>query len=133
MAGTVTEAVLEVVCGRCHAWWMRWAADVDEPFDEQAPFIPEVPKGVVRVESPGSYHPDSGGRWRRWAPGEAADLPEGETWARYRFTCPNGCPSNVQARVHNLDDAAVKVLRHLHDTRVPMLSTTVDKLLTFRV
>jgi len=137
---TVDEVTLELVCGRCGEWWIRWTVDPDRPFDEQLltsaagePYlIPEVRPGVMTTDSPGSYYParDGSGTWHRWAPRAAAALPEGETYARYRFTC--GHPTDTKPRVHKLDAAAVRTLRVLHSTRTP-LQTTVDKLLALQL
>jgi hypothetical protein len=160
----VTEALLELVCSalrtdsdglrrRCGQWLMRWTADLDRPFDEQLTRAHDgrlyargdVPSsGVLRVESPGMVDGDAD-----WPiPAAAVDLlgaragqrwmPEGmtgdEEWSRWTFICPNGCRSNVQARVDKLDTAATKVLRELYDTRMTeVLCTTVDKLLAFRL
>lgn len=118
-------AVLELVCGRCGHWWMRWTVDLAVPFDEQrlAMWIPAP--GVVKSQSPGSWLPASDGRWYRWVPRDMAGLPEG---ARYVFACPNGCPSDMQASEDKLLTAVTNVLRHLHETRTPLRRTTVDRL-----
>lgn len=88
-------------------------------------------RDAVRTEAPGGYLPHSNGKWRRWAPGPAAALPDGEVWARYVLTCPNGCHTSPQALVDKLEDAAETVLRALHETRMPLLRTTVDALLGY--
>jgi hypothetical protein len=161
----MADVVLKVVCGRrvtpagerpvirCGELWMRWAVDLDRPFDEQLftsaegePYLmPEVRPGIMTTDTRGALYPASDGRWYRWAPGDASDgrwyrpgdapaLPEGETYSRYRLTCPGGHPTDVKARVHKLDDAAVKTLRYLHGTQTPQVfTTTIDKLLAFAV
>jgi hypothetical protein len=121
------QAVVEVVCG-CDNWWMRWTAELGAPFDSNA--VTAWANGrPFRLEDPGGYRRGSDGKWYRWAPGPARDMPEGEIWGRYVFECP-GCGSNVQARTDKLEDAAVHALRGLHasDMTTP-LRLTVDKLL----
>jgi hypothetical protein len=136
----VAEVVLELACGRCGEWWIRWTVDPDRPFDEQlltsaagAPYLgPDVQRpGVVTTDLPGSYYRASDGNWCRWAPGAAAALPMSETYARYRFAC--GHPTDTKPRVHKLDEAAVRTVRALHSTRTPLTRTTVDKLLALQV
>lgn len=135
----MAEVTLELVCGRCGEWWIRWAVDPDRPFDEQLltsavgePYLlPEVRQGVMTTESPGSYSRASDAGWYRWVPGKAVSLAEGDTYGRYEFTCPSGCSSDVQTRVRRLDTAAVETLRYLHETRTPVFRTTADKLLQF--
>jgi hypothetical protein len=129
MAETVT---LELVCSRCGQWLMRWTADPDRPFGEQITGDGQrVSPTAVRSEAPGEYLRASDGQWRRWAPGPAAQLPDGEIWTRYVLACPNGCRTAPQARIGKLEDAAAIVLRHLHETRTPLLRTTVDSLLRY--
>ena len=135
----MSSAVLELGCGRCQQWqwWMRWTVETDRPFEEQLEtsaqgelyLSPTSRPGVISTQTVGGYYRASDNRWYRWAPGDAARLPEGQGYARYRFTCPGGHPTDVKPRVHKLDDAVVQALRHLHDTRTPLLRTTVDKLL----
>jgi hypothetical protein len=135
----MAEAVLELVCGRprCGEWWMRWTVDLEQPFDGQLQtsaqgelyLSPTSRPGVLSTQTLGGLYPASDGRWYRWAPGDAAALPEGQGYSRYRFTCPGGHPTDVKPRVHKLDDAVLKALRHMYDTRAPRLRTTVDKLL----
>lgn len=126
-------ATLELRCGRCGYVFMRWTADLGRPFDEQT-ILPEVDSraGAVRTESPGGYRRASDGNWYRWAPGEAAELPDGETWSRYVFTCPTGCPTSPQHRVGKLEDAAMAALRWMHETRTPFFRMTPDELLRYR-
>lgn len=122
---------LELACGRCRTWWMRWAADADRPFDGQD-LTPAVNgASTVRSTGLGGYQLATDGHWYRWAPGTAAELPKGETYGRYEFTCPGCGHDTVRARVGKLEDAAETALRHLHDTRTPLLRTTPDKLLTY--
>lgn len=123
--------MLEVGCGRCEEWWMRWTVDPDRPLDDQEPMTAVNGSGVVRTQSPGSYVPATDGQWYRWTPGRTASIPEGGTYGIYRFTCPNGCETDPQARVKRLHRAARVVLKGLCDTRTPKLRMTVDKLLTF--
>jgi hypothetical protein len=134
----MADVVLELVCGRCGQWWMRWTVDLDRPFEEQLwtwdgePYlVPEVPLlGFPPIDLPGGYRRATDGDWYRWAPGKAASLPEGATYARYRFTpCPGGHSTDIKSRVRKLDDAAVNELRRLYDTRTPLRRVTVDKLL----
>jgi hypothetical protein len=133
----MADVTLELACGRCGEWWIRWTVDPDRPFDEQLltsaagePYLPpEVRPGVMTTDSPGGYNPASDGDWYRRTPGEHASLPEGAIHARREFICPNGCRSDVQAGVHKLDAAAAKALRHLYETRTVIFRTTVDKLL----
>jgi hypothetical protein len=127
----MSVAVLELVCGRCEQWWMRWTADLDRPFDDQR-YEPTVPaSGVVDDEAPGSWRLGSDGNWHRWTPRRDPPWADGEMRPRNVFRCPNGCPSNVQALDDKLHDAALTALRHLHNTREPPLQTTVDRLLKF--
>jgi hypothetical protein len=114
-----------------------WAeADPDRPFDEQVltdaaghPVVDWcVEQGAVSTDSPGGFRRASDGRWYRWTPGEAAALPEGDTYARYLFSCPGGCVTAVKARVVKLDAAGLAVLRALHGMRKSS-KTTVDALL----
>jgi hypothetical protein len=107
---------------------MRWAVELDVPFDEQR-LVPWTIQGVVRVQSPGTYRPATDGDWYRWTPGRKP-IPEGEHWTRLEFDCPNGCPSDVQVREDKLRDAAAKTLRDLHDTREPVFRTTVGALVS---
>jgi hypothetical protein len=134
-----SPAVLELVCRWCEVWLMRWTIDLDRPIDEQLRatgkqqlLVEENGRGTVRHNSPGSYYPASDGQYYRWTPDPAQPLGEGEFYSRREFTCPNGCPSNVQARNDKLDPAAVKALRFLHETRTPLLRMTGDKLLRSR-
>jgi hypothetical protein len=124
-------AALELACGQCGHWLMRWETDPDRPFEKMGTGT-AVPGGAVSLEALGGYRRATDGKWYRWAPGSAADLPEGETRDRYVFTCPNGCRTSPQALVDKLEDAAETVLRALHETGTPLLRTTVDKLLEFR-
>lgn len=128
---TGRQAVVEVRCGRCGVWWMRWTVSLDKPFAEDE-VTPWTNGTVFEVQAPGGMVQGTDGAWHRWAPGPAADLPAGETWARYVFKCPSGCRSNPVARVDKLEETAVRVLRGLHseDTDV-VLTMTVDKLLRF--
>jgi hypothetical protein len=119
-------ATLELACGRCATWWIRWAVDLDVPFDEQR-LLPTVRDGVLRVQSPGTHKRATDGEWYRWQPG--GPIPAGEHWTRLEFDCPTGCPSDVQAGLDKLYDAAAAALRRLHDTRTPLLPMTVDALL----
>lgn len=122
MAETVT---LELICGRCDAVLMRWTADLGKPFVK----LGDGQQIAARIEAPGAYRRATDGQWYRWAPGPAADLPDGETWTRYVFRCPNGCRTAPQARVGRLEDAAESVLRRLHETRTPLLRATLGSLL----
>jgi hypothetical protein len=122
MAETVT---LELACGRCDAVLMRWTADLGKPFEK--PYDGE--QVSVRTEAPGSYRRATDGKWYRWAPGPASELPDGEMWTRYVFACPNGCPTAPQVHIGKLEDAAESVLRRLHETRTPLLRTTLGSLL----
>jgi hypothetical protein len=128
MADTAT---LELACSRCGHWLIRWEADLSQPFAEQKIIPQRVSPAAVRSEAPGEYLPGSGGDWRRWAPGPAAQLPDGETWTRYALACPRGCRTAPQARIGKLEDAADTALRYLHETRTPLLRTTPDSLLRF--
>jgi hypothetical protein len=118
------SAVLELVCGRCGHLFMRW--DSGEPHDGHA-----IDHQAVRTEAPGSYLPASDGKYYRWAPGPAAETPDGEVWGRYTFRCPNGCPGSPQARTDRLHDAAEAALRALDEAGEPLLRTTVDAMLRF--
>jgi hypothetical protein len=118
-------ATLELVCGHCGHWWLRYTVDLDLPYDQQCltvdgrqyPFGRKMAPGVWQAESPVPYRATSQG-----------SIPAVDS-TRYRVTCPNACPSNVQVRLDKLENAAAKVMRHLYDTRMPLLCTTVDKLL----
>ena len=68
------SAVLELVCGRCGHLFMRW--DSGEPHDGHA-----IDHQAVRPEAPGSYLPASDGKYYRWAPGPAAETPDGRALA----------------------------------------------------
>ena len=118
------SAVLELVCGQCEHLFMRW--DSGEPYNGEA-----VDFRAVRIEDPGGYHPASDGKWYRWAPGPAADLPDGEVWGRYVLACPSGCRGTPQARVDRLQEAAAAALEAMDRTGVPLLRTTVDGLLRY--
>jgi len=122
-------ATLELACGRCHQWWLRWTVDLDIPFDDQRVTLFVPASGVVIDESPGSWVLATDGTWKRWTPRRDQPWAEGEMYGRQIFVCPNGCPTAVQAREDKLHDAAVAALRYLHDTRTPLFTTTVDKLL----
>jgi hypothetical protein len=126
----VTEtAALELICGRCGQWLLRWTADLGKPFDDRMPDLKVSGPDVLSTQAPGGYRPGSDGRWYRWAPGPAERLPEGEIWDRWLLTCPRGCRTNPQARGDKLNDAAAVALRHLHATRQPLLRVTMDSLL----
>ena len=128
MAETVT---LELACGDCGQWLMRWTADLDRPFGEQTITGQRVSRAAVRSEAPGEYLCASDRHWYRWAPGPAAQLPDGEVWTRYVLACPHGCRTAPQTRIEKLEAAAAAALGALHETRTPLLRTTVDSLLRY--
>ena len=109
--------MLEVACGKCGHLFMRWTADLDKPFDERR----WGPTPGIRIENLGAVS-----RSAHIGPDE-----DGAEWGRWWFTCPNGCRTGPQARVEKLHAAATIVLREMHDTHMPPLTMTVDKLLTF--
>lgn len=129
----MTAVVIELVCGRCDRWLVRYTADVHRPFDEQIPFLREVVAlGVVATEGVGGYRQASDGEWYRWAPGDSAALPDGDTYGRYRLTCPSGCSSDEQFRASKFERAAERLMRRLHETRrAQLLRITARKLLEF--
>jgi hypothetical protein len=138
VATMLDEAVLEVACGRCSVWWMRWTVDLDQTFDEQLrvsatgkSYLEPCVNGdrTVRHNTPGTYYAATDRNWYRWTPGDTSSLPEGSSYTRTEFTCPSGCTSNVRCRDDKLMAAAIVALRHLHQTRTPLFRTTVDKLL----
>jgi hypothetical protein len=135
----VTEIALELCCGQCGTWWLRWTVDCDRPLEDQLStaatgerYLEAYVNGrdTVQHSAPGGYQRASDGRWYRWTPGATGRLREGETYGRMEFRCPNGCAkSNVQVRNQKLDAAVVKALRAMHAMRMPLLRMTVDKLL----
>jgi hypothetical protein len=141
MAHSMSDVTLELCCGRCNVRLMRWTIDADQPFDRQRLEGWVNGKGTVRHNSPGTLYPGSDGGWYRWTPGASdgdfhawtpgVEVPEDEVYFRTEFRCPNGCRTNPQVRSNKLDAAVRAALRHLHDTRKPLLRTTVDTLLKF--
>lgn len=124
-----SSATLEVVCGHCGTWWMRWTADLDKPFPAEE-VSPYTNGQVFAVQALGGYQKGTDGKWYRWVPGATSDLPPGEVRGRYVFRCPAGCRSNVQAVIDNLEVSANRVLKQLHADGVgEPFRTTVNKLL----
>jgi hypothetical protein len=117
-------ATLELVCGHCGQWWDRYIVDLDRQYDQQCLTVDGKQYPLGHKMAPGVWQIESS-MYRATSQG----LTPAVDARRYRATCPNGCPSNVQVRLDKLEDAAAKVLRHLYDTRTPLLRTTVDKLL----
>ncbi len=122
-------AVVEAVCGRCRVWWARWSVRLDAPFAENDVEL-RTNGTVFGVQAPGGYMQATDGAWFPWRPGTASQFPPGEIRARYVFTCPTGCPSNVVAQTDKLEDVVSRVLRELHARRAETTFTiTIDKLL----
>lgn len=120
-------ATLELACGRCGHLWVRYTVDLDQPYDQQCLTVGEKQYPLNRERTPGVWHAQSGMLYRATSHG----LTPATDTTRYRVTCVNGCPSNVQVRLDKLEDAAAKVLRHLYESRTPVFRTTVDYLLKF--
>ena len=130
MAETVT---LELACGDCGQWLMRWTADLDRPFGEQTITGQRVSRAAVRS----GRHPvntcapatadwyRSGTRARRAAARQARSGPG---------TCSPAlmaARTAPQTRIEKLEAAAAAALGALHETRTPLLRTTVDSLLRY--
>jgi hypothetical protein len=124
-------AVLEFVCTQHRdVALLRVTVSVDKPWNETRVDWWETDRQEKRsgVETPGSLHRASDGKWYEWNPDPKRT---GEMWTR-RWFGHTGCTTNPQVNDDEFHPMVMRVMHKLHKAGLPVtVPMTVDEFLEF--